>query len=254
MTSNTPLEKICKYSDKFLNHSHINDWSAAKNGLQLSNNGKVSKIASAVDCNLLTIRAAIECNADLLLVHHGLFWSDITPLTGSNLRKIKLAIDANLAIYSSHLPLDLHPQIGNNYLLANGLGLNNLSLFFEEKGSKIGLCANCSINRDEFVIRLRKLIGIEPHLIPAGPKIIKKIGIVTGGAGNDIAKAAAEGIDTFLTGEGAHWTFGLAYDLGINVIYGGHYATETFGVQALGKLLARKFSLKYSFIDMPSGL
>ncbi len=254
MTTNTRLAKISQFTDHYLNHSLVSDWSAAKNGLQLENDGKVTKIASAVDCNLPVIEAAIQSKADLLIVHHGLFWSDITPLTGSNLRKVKLALENNLAIYSSHLPLDMHPVVGNNALLAKGLGLRNLRPFFEEKGAQIGLRANCSIAREQLTLRLSKLLGAQPLLIPAGPEIIKKIGIVTGGAGNELARAAAGGVDTFITGEGAHWTFGLAYDLGINVIYAGHYATETFGVQALGKLLARKFRLEYTFIDMPTGL
>lgn len=248
------LHKIVHDTDSYLKTAQILDWSAAKNGLQLANNGQVTQIATAVDCNLLTIAKAVEIKADLLIIHHGLFWNDITPLTGSNLQKVKLAIDANLAIYSSHLPLDMHPVHGNNVLLAKGLGLRNLQPFFEEKGAKIGLRTNCSIPRETLLVRLRKLLGVEPLLIPAGPKIIKKIGIVTGGAGNELAKAAAEGVDTFLTGEGSHWTYSLAYDLGINVIYGGHYATETFGVQALGKLLGKKFKLPHTFIDIPSGL
>ncbi|MDK3156458.1 Nif3-like dinuclear metal center hexameric protein [Kamptonema cortianum] len=254
MKTGKSLFSITQFADEYLRHGEIQDWSAAKNGLQLENNGEVTKIVSAVDCNLLTIQEALRLRADLLIVHHGLFWSDITPLTGSNLRKIRLALEGNLAIYSSHLPLDMHPVIGNNALLAKGLGLRKLRPFFEEKGARIGLRADGTIDRKELLVRTRKLLGGNPLLIPAGPEKIRKIGIVTGGAGNDLARAAAEGVDTFLTGEGAHWTYGLAYDLGINVIYGGHYATETFGVRALGQLLAKKFKLPHSFIDRPSGL
>jgi len=253
-SSPASLSALAGYSDSLLNHSAIGDFSGAKNGLQIENNGTVTRIAAAVDATERTLRAAIEKKADLMIVHHGLFWSDISPVTGFNYRKLKLALDHNLALYSSHLPLDAHPKLGNNALLAKAIGLKKTEPFFEEKGAKIGLLGGLPLDRAGLKSRLTQALGQTPHLIDGGPEKIRRIAIVTGGAGAEMAKAAAAGADTFITGEGPHWTDSLARDLGLNVFYGGHYLTETFGVKALAEHLSKRFGLPWVFLDFPTGL
>jgi dinuclear metal center YbgI/SA1388 family protein len=163
-------------------------------------------------------------------------------------------VENNLAVYSSHLPLDAHPQLGNNAQLAAALELKNLKPFFESHGQNIGFKSTVRISRAELAERLGRATGVKPHLLPGGKEICERIGIVTGGAGAELKQAVAEGVDTFITGEGPHWTYALAEELELNVFYGGHYATETFGVQALAAELSKKFNVPWEFLDHPTGL
>jgi dinuclear metal center YbgI/SA1388 family protein len=214
----------------------------------------VSRIAAAVDATLATVRLAIEARADLLIVHHGLFWAPSHPWTGKRYELMRWLIDSDLAVYSSHLPLDAHPKLGNNALLCKALGLRQVKPFFFDHGQDLGFQARSQIERGALAQLLQKATGTKPLLIPGGPEVCRRIGVVTGGAGSELKKAAQEGVDTFITGEGPHWTFALAEELGINVLYGGHYATETFGVKALAAQLSKRFSLPWTFIDHPTGL
>jgi len=248
------LAALVTHLDRYLRHAEIGDYAGAWNGLQVENSGEVKKIGAAVDACAWTIERAVAQGVDLLLVHHGLFWNGVQPVTGVTRRKIKTALDGNLAIYSSHLPLDLHPTVGNTALLARALGLKNVTPFFEAKGQKIGLQTRVALSRAELQRRLEKAVGGAVHLCPGGPEKTARIGIVTGGAGGEISKAAAEGVDTFITGEGPHHSYTLAEELGVNLFYGGHYATETFGVKALAAQLARRFRVPWEFIDHPTGL
>ncbi len=253
-TGKAQLNTLVRFCDHLLRTSEIQDWDGAVNGLQVENRGEVTRIAAAVDASWVTVRRAIEEGADLLLVHHGLFWSPSHPWTGRRLELIRALVAGNLAVYSSHLPLDLHPQLGNNIRLSRALGLHGGQPFFFQKGRFIGLKFEHAIEREALVDRLADVVGGPPILLPGGPKVCRRIGIVTGGAGAELKTAAQEGVDTFITGEGPHWTFGLSEDLGVNVLYGGHYATETFGVKALAERLSKKFHVPWSFIDHPSGL
>ena len=248
------LVSIVHYCDRALRTDQFTDWPGAVNGLQVENDGRVTKIAAAVDASTATIKAAVELGADLLIVHHGLFWGASHPWSGKRYRLLKLLLDNNVAVYSSHLPLDAHPRIGNNAQLAKALGFRQMEPFFLEKGQQIGLQTRRQIAREELEERLANVLKVEPKVIPGGPEICRKIGLVTGGAGDEVKKAHDEGVDTFITGEGRHWTYALAEELGINVFYGGHYATETFGVKALATLLSEKFGLPWEFIDRPTGL
>jgi dinuclear metal center YbgI/SA1388 family protein len=248
------LAAIVNHCDQTLRTRDIGDYSGAMNGLQMENAGHVTKIAAAVDASLATIRLAIIAKADLLIVHHGLFWSPRQPWTGKNHELLRLLVENNLAVYSSHLPLDVHPKLGNNAQLAAALGLKNLKPFFESHGQPIGLQTRQKISRAALADKLEQATGVKPKLIPGGKAMCEHIGIVTGGAGGELKSAAGEGIDTFITGEGPHWTFALAEELGVNVFYGGHYATETFGVKALAAELAKKFKLPWEFLDHPTGL
>lgn len=248
------LAEIVAHLDRQLRHAEIGDYSGAWNGLQVENSGRVTKVGAAVDACAWTIDRAVEQGVNLLLVHHGLFWSGVQPVTGVVRRKIKAALDGDLAIYSSHLPLDLHPKLGNSALLAEALGLKGLAPFFHAKGQLIGFKTRAALTRSELKRRLEKAVEGPVHLSPGGPERTKCIGVVTGGAGGEIAQAVAEGVDTFITGEGPHHSYILAEELGVNLFYGGHYATETFGVKALAAQVARRFRVSWEFIDHPTGL
>lgn len=248
------LTTIVRHCDRLLRTAQLHDWERAANGLQVENRGHVTRIAAAVDGSLATVRAAIDQNADLLLVHHGLFWNPSHPWTGKRYALLRLLLDHDLAVYSSHLPLDVHPRLGNNAQLCAKLGWRDLKPFFRFKDQNLGLLTRTRIAREELRRRLALVLKSEPLVLPGGPAVCQRIGVVTGGAGEQLRLAASEGIDTFITGEGPHWTYALAEELGVNVFYGGHYATETFGVKALAEHLARKFGLDWVFLDRPTGL
>jgi len=249
-----PLATLVGHCDRILCTSQTGDYDGAVNGLQVENSGTVTKMAATVDASLATVKLAIAAKADLLIVHHGLFWSKTHPWTGKRRELLGLLIENNVAVYSSHLPLDAHPQLGNNAQLAAALGLKKMKPFFFSHGQNIGLKTSTKISRAELAKRLERATGAKPKLISGGSEICQRIGIVTGGAGGELMQAAAEGVDTFITGEGPHWTYALAEELGLNVFYGGHYATETFGVKALAAELAKKFKLPWEFLNHPTGL
>ncbi|MEX1117524.1 MAG: Nif3-like dinuclear metal center hexameric protein [Terrimicrobiaceae bacterium] len=250
-----PLSDLSTYLDSALRLADFEDYPNALNGLQVENGGEINKVVSAVDACEATIAAAVEAGADLLLVHHGLFWGGLGPVTGASYRKMRLAIENGLAIYSAHLPLDAHPEVGNNVLLCEALKLkHHREPFFPVKGRPIGIRVEEQINREVLLNRIEVEVGGRVILAPGGPVSTSHIGIVTGGAGADLAKAAAEGVDTFITGEAPHWCYSAAEELGINLFLAGHYATEVYGVKALGQHIGERFHIDYEFIDHPSGL
>ena len=248
------LAAIVKHTDQLLRTAAVGDYDGAVNGLQVANNGAVTRIAATVDASLATVKLALAAKADLLLVHHGLFWSPSHPWTGRRYELLRALIGNNLAVYSSHLPLDSHPRLGNNAQLCAALGFKRLRPFFTSHGQPIGFQTATNLSRDEVVARLARATGSQPRVIPGGPRFCRRIGVVTGGAGGDLKTAAVERVDTFITGEGPHWTYALAEELGLNVIYAGHYATETFGVKALTRHLSKKFRVPWVFLDHPTGL
>jgi len=248
------LARVVQHCDQLLRTAAFTDHDGAFNGLQAENCGTVTRIAAAVDASLTTAKFAVANKADLLLVHHGLFWSPRHPWTAKNHDLLRVLLENDLAVYSSHLPLDAHPKLGNNAQLCAALGLKPRRPFFACKGQSIGFDAKANIPRTQLAKRLERALGGPVKLAPGGPAVCRRIGIVTGGAGNELKQAADAGLDTFITGEGAHWTFALAEELGLNVFYGGHYATETFGVKALAAHLARKFRVPWVFLDHPTGL
>jgi dinuclear metal center YbgI/SA1388 family protein len=248
------LSTIVRHCDQLLRTAEIKDYDGAVNGLQTENYGTVTRIAATVDASLATVRMAVRAGADLLLVHHGLFWGPSHPWTGKRYELLRLLLENNLAVYSSHLALDAHPRLGNNARLCQLLRLQGLRPFFFSHGQFIGFQSKTKVSRMDLTRRLQHATGARPLVIPAGPEICQRIGIVTGGAGGDLKRAAEEGVDTFVTGEGPHWTYAMAEELGVNVLYGGHYATETFGVKALAAYLSRKFKVPWVFLDHPTGL
>jgi dinuclear metal center YbgI/SA1388 family protein len=249
------LSKLTSQLDKELNIRGIPDYSGALNGLQLENGGKITRIVAAVDACLPVVQAAAALPGPvLLLVHHGMFWSGAQHLTGSVYTKIRTAMTADMAIYSAHLPLDVHPRLGNNAVLAAALGIRQTEPFFDWKGLKVGLRAKVNLTRTALQKRLSSAVGGAVHLCPGGPEKVRDVGIITGGAGSEISAIAATGVDTFITGEGPHWSYTAAEELGVNLFYGGHYATETFGVKAAARWLGEKHRIPWEFIDHPTGL
>jgi dinuclear metal center YbgI/SA1388 family protein len=248
------LRAVVQHCDRILRTPEFTDWDGAANGLQVENRGSVTRLAAAVDARWATLQMAVAAGADLLVVHHGLFWAPSHPWTGKRYELLRLLLDHNLAVYSSHLPLDAHPRLGNNARLCAALNLKQPKPFFLEKGRCIGLRVQTRLLRTELARRLKVAVGPDPVVLPGGPALCRRIGIVTGGAGSELRRAAAEGVDTFVTGEGPHWTHALADEVGINVLYGGHYATETMGVKALACHLSKTFGLPWTFLDCPTGL
>ena len=252
--SRVSLAAIVRYCDELLRTAEVQDYDRAANGLQVENRGSVTRIAATVDASLATVRLAAAAKADLLLVHHGLFWAHAHPWTGKRYQLMRCLLEHDLAVYSSHLPLDAHPRLGNNAQLCSALGLKKLRPFFESHGQCIGFQAKTNISRADLARRLQRATAVKPRVIPGGPEICRSIGVVSGGAGDDLQKAADEQVDTFITGEGQHWTYAMAEELGLNVLHGGHYATETFGVKALAAHLSARFKVPWTFLDHPTGL
>jgi dinuclear metal center YbgI/SA1388 family protein len=248
------LSEIVEYANDYLRIRKIEDWPNALNGLQIENAGNVTKIGAAVDVSTRVLRAAAKRNVDLLIVHHGLFWPGLQTITGSLRRQLKLAFESNIALYSAHLPLDLHSKVGNNAQLAAALEFKSTKPFLEEKGELVGLKMKNTLLRAALIRKVRRVLRGPIKTFNFGPKETKRIGIITGGGGSEISRVAQEKIDTFITGEAPHWAAVAAEELGINLLLGGHYATETFGVKALAAHLSERFKVPWEFLDFPTGL
>lgn len=248
------LHEMVRYADELLNVAGIRDYPDAMNGLQVENSGEVRFVVAAVDACEAVVKAAAEKPGGLLVVHHGLFWGPKQAVTGAWRRKLGAAFAGDLAVYSAHLPLDAHAEIGNNVLLCAALGFRKTQACFEMQGTPVGRAVSARVGREDLREKLEAAVGGVVHCAPGGPEVCRKIAVVSGGAGGDVAKAAAEGFDTLITGEGPHWSYTAAEELGVNVFYAGHYATETFGVKALAAKLAKKFRVPWSFLDHPTGL
>jgi dinuclear metal center YbgI/SA1388 family protein len=248
------LKEIVAFLDAELRLSEIKDYPGAMNGLQLENDGTVERVFSAVDASLAVVEEAAAAGGGLLLVHHGMFWQGAQPITGAFHRKITAAIRGNLAIYSAHLPLDWHPVHGNNVLLAKAIGLREISPILVKDGWPMGVAGLWEGSRGDLVKTTSVAVGREVTLCPGGSDQVGKVAIITGGAGSEVGKIAEFGADAFVTGEGPHWSFIEAEERRINLIYAGHYATETFGVKSLGGLVGKRFGKEVAFIDRPSGL
>ena len=248
------LEQIVSFCDKTLSVNEVADWDNAVNGLQIENSGKVNKIGAAVDASTRTLTLAAKRGVDFLIVHHGLFWQGLQPVTGILRRELRIAFENDLALYSAHLPLDVHPTLGNNAQLARTLELRSITPFLEEKGEMVGVKSRTSRDRAALLSMLKKSLGNDVKAFNFGPSSPRSVGIVTGAGGSEIYRVAAEGVDTLITGEAPHWAAVAAEELGMNLWLGGHYATETFGVKALAAQLSKKFKLAFEFIDCPTGL
>lgn len=257
-----PLAGVVRFLDAFLRIGEVPDETNAVNGLEVENGGRVGRVVAAVDASLETIEGldemAGETNAPpLLLVHHGLFWDGNVALTGRRFRRVKALLDRDAALYAAHIPLDVHPEVGNNVELARRLGLPVDGWFGNYRGVPIGvhgLAPSALADRARLVAAVDAELQTTARLIPGGPERVRRIGIVTGAAGSMIAAARDAGLDTFITGEGPHHTYFDAMEWGVNVIYAGHYATEQVGVQALAARIRAEFGLSWEFHRHPTGL
>ncbi len=256
-----PLTQIVEFLDEILLTSTTPDYPTAFNGLQLSNSGSVTKVTSAVDFSSQVIKAAIAQQANLLLVHHGMFWAGVQPITGTHYSRLRDLLDADVAVYASHLPLDRHPQLGNNTLLAKTLGLEPTGEFAHFKDIFIGVQGTSDIATSALVERARNFSqshGGDAIATPGigGDRKTCRWAICTGAGASaeTLAEAVQQKIDTLIVGEGPHWTAVEAMERGIALIYIGHYASETLGVDALAAEVSRRFDLEWTRISAPTGL
>lgn len=248
------IHELSRYLDSYLKVADTPDYGGALNGLQVENSGKISRMAFAVDASEASIAETIKRGCEVLVVHHGLFWDGNIPVTRRRYRRLHQLITRDVALYSAHLPLDVHPDVGNNVQLAKALGIKLQGSFGTYKNIEVGVWGTLNITREALAARLDDVLGVRVRLLAGGAEKLSRVGVITGGAGSMINDAVDARLDAFVTGEGAHHTYFDAMENGINVYYGGHYATETFGVRALAKHLEEKFDLPTEFIDLPTGL
>jgi dinuclear metal center YbgI/SA1388 family protein len=248
------LKAVVDYLDEYLDVTGVPDYEGAHNGLQVASSGRVERVAVAVDASERTVQEAVRRGCDLLVVHHGLFWDGAVKVTGRRYRRLQPLLTADVAVYSAHLPLDVHEEVGNNAVLARELGISLEGRFGSYRGADLGWWGHLEVKREVLAARLDEKLGGRVRMLAFGPEVVRTVGVITGGAGSLIGAAVAAGLDAFITGEGAHHTYFDAEEAGINVFYGGHYATETWGVRALAQHLEARFGLAWEFIDHPTGL
>ncbi len=259
MTTGVGLQRVTEYLDALLRTADVPDYPPALNGLQLANGGTVTRIAAAVDGSRRAIEGAIAMGADLLLLHHGLFWGGNQRLVGPAYERLRLLMTHGIAVYASHLPLDAHPTLGNNALLAQALGLVPCAGFHKFQGAFVGCRGESDMPTAELVARAAAFAAPHEgraHATPFAPdRVTRRWAICTGaGASSDsLREAVAAGVDTLITGEGPHHTAVEAPELGLVVIYAGHYATETLGVTALAARLQEEFGVPAAFVAAPTG-
>ncbi len=254
------IRDITTYLDSLLSTSSIPDYPLALNGLQCEHRGPVHRIASAVDFSLRTVEETARRGANLLLVHHGMFWGGLEPLRGATLERLRLLLTHDIAVYASHLPLDAHDQLGNSLLLAHALGLVPSRPFAHFQGVPIGVAGKSELLTEELIGRAERFAqewGGRARASAGGSGRHTRLWGICTGAGatpETLREARALGLDTLIVGEGSHHTAVAAPELGLVIIYAGHYATETLGVRALGERLSAQFDLPSEFILAPTGL
>ena len=259
MTSVT-LERIAAHADALLQISTTPDYPPALNGIQVAHRGPVTKIGAAVDASQRTIEMAHAAGANLLLVHHGLFWGGLTPVTGPMYHRLQTLLTHDIAVYSAHLPLDAHPTLGNSALLAQTLGLDVHGGFAKHQAIHCGVQGTADLDTMALIGRTTTWAATLGHHVvhsqlPAGHRTHRWA--ICSGAGAQVStlqEAYAAGIDTLIVGEGPHWSAVEAVERGLVIIYAGHYATETFGVQALAAHLGETFGLPWTFLHDATGL
>jgi dinuclear metal center YbgI/SA1388 family protein len=265
VTPGIPLAEVVGYLDEYLRIREIPDEANAVNGLQVENSGRVGSIVAAVDASQATIDGVIATlepgqTPPLLLVHHGLLWDGNVPFTGRRYRRVEALLNRDIPVYAAHIPLDVHPEVGNNAVLAERLGIRVEGWFGNYRGIPMGVWGHAPhslATRESLALELDSVLHTlkgSATLIAGGPEKPGRIGIITGGAGGMIAAARDAGLDTYITGEGPHHTYFDAMEWGLNVVYAGHYATETLGVQAMASHLGERFELEWDFHDHPTGL
>jgi len=247
-------DEILAFCDELLDVSSFEDY--GPNGLQVPGRAEVNRITTGVTANLELLREAVDSGAELVLTHHGLLWgSELSALSVPMAARLRVLLCAGSSLAAYHLPLDAHPEIGNNALLREALGLEpDRRPFGEAKGSAVGVIGIAPEPMDvaELGRRLSKAVGQEPLVFDGGPAEVSSVGIVTGGGAFAIHEAGQLGLDALVTGEPTEPVMGEAREYGIHFLAGGHYATETFGIRRLGELVAERFSVEHEFIDVPN--
>lgn len=245
--------ELTTYLDNYLRIAAIKDY--GPQGLQLeSDNDDIKRIALAVDVAPPIIEAAAAWNADMLLVHHGILWRDVEPITGGLGARVRAMLKHGINLYAAHLPLDAHPEVGNNAVLGKMFGLTEIEWWGEAYGTPLGVVGKLAapVPIDQFARQVDSALDTHTRTLKAGTQSVQKLAILSGFGADRVGEVASLGADTYLTGETSHQNFYAAYDHGINVIFAGHYATETVGVQALGDHLSEKFNLETKFFDFPT--
>lgn len=247
-------DTLVSWLDEYLNIHEYDDISL--NGLQVEGRDEVEKVAVAVDSSLKTLELAADAGADMLIVHHGLFWGKPLAICGMHGRRVKQLLASDLNLYACHIPLDAHQEVGNNWGLARILSLDELEPFGSWKGKPMGVKGRFpnGMGLKELADMVEQELG-ESVLVHAGGELeLETLGIISGGAARDVVTAAEQGLDAFLTGEPKHDVFHEPFELGINALFAGHYMTETVGVKLLANKLEQEFGLQSEFILQPTGL
>lgn len=254
MSPRVRRDALVRHLDDYLDVAAWPDKSM--NGLQVEGAAEVERIGIATDAARATFELAEAAGVQFLIVHHGLFWGSPIAVTGIHRDRIAALLDARMSLYAAHLPLDAHPEVGNNAVLARLLGLAEREPFGRAGDRTIGFAGRLEppIDRDALAARLEALLGVPPLVLPFGAGEARRVGIVSGAAADLIPAAAAAGLDAFVTGETSHTAWHVAREHRLDVLFAGHYATETLGVQALGDHLAERFELETVFLDAPTGL
>lgn len=248
------LNRIADYLDDLLRNEEWSDIDQSVNGIQVMNSGDVSKAAFAVDASNLTIEKAAEVDTDLLVTHHGVIWGEIEQVTGQHYGRLKRLLKNDLALYTSHLPLDAHEDIGNNVLLMKELDISPEETFGDVGGQDIGYIGRLpeTVNVDELIYEVENLVDNDSTVLRFGPEEIQDVAVLTGSGGRYIPDAAAAGADVLVSGEPKHRSHHDAREYGINAVFAGHYHTETFGVRALRREIENEFDIDTVFIKAPT--
>ncbi len=249
-------DALVNWLDMYLETAHFAGLDPSLNGLQVEGQGEVTKIAVAVDSSLSTFEQAAEAGADMLIVHHGLFWGKPLAIRGAHGQRIRFLLERGISLYASHLPLDAHQEVGNNWGLARILGMTDLEPFGDLGPTTIGVKGMFPnpLSLRELADTLEKELGESVLVHAGGKREIGTLGMISGAAAREVTTAAEAGLDAFLTGEPKHETFYDAFENKINALYAGHYMTETVGVKLLAEKLGQEFGLATEFILLPTGL
>ena len=247
-------DEILGFCDELLEIDSFEDY--GPNGLQVPGAEEASRVATGVTANAQMLEAAVEGGAELICVHHGLLWGgELEPLSVPMASRLRTVLCAGASLAAYHLPLDAHPEIGNNALLRERLGLEpDETPFGEAKGRRIGKVGRASspLSIAELTRRLRDATGRDPLVFDSGPERIESVGIVTGGGGFAIHEAGRIGLDALVIGEPSEPVMGESREYGVHLLAAGHYATETFGIRRLGELVAERFGIEHEFVDVPN--
>jgi dinuclear metal center YbgI/SA1388 family protein len=248
------LHQLVADLDDLLDADAVRDY--CPNGLQVEGSSEVQRVVTAVSASRALFTRAVDHGADAVIVHHGLLWNGSEPprLVGSFRERVRLLLANDVSLIAYHLPLDRHMELGNAAQLARRLGLSELEPFAEHQGASAGVCGVFSepVEAVEFFSAVAEVTDREPQVFEGNRRMISSVGIVTGAAEREYNQAVAAGLDAYITGEATEWVLHQAAEDGVHYIAAGHYATERFGVQALGRWLTERRGLEVEYIEMPN--